>query len=237
MMLRAEPGVPAAATTSPSATAPPGAAGVPASVLYRQECAACHGDDGRGTSRGPSLAGVGEAAVDFQLSTGRMPKKDASAKLPPYSPVLPPADIRSLDQYVTALVASGGPGIPAVDPVSGDVAHGEQLFDENCAACHGWAGAGGIMFDRPVPKITEATPTKVGEAVRSGPAEMPLFGPRQISTAELNDLDAYIQSLKHPADQGGDPISHLGPVAEGMVGWLIAMVGLLLVIRWIGERG
>lgn len=222
--------------TSPT-TAPPGAGGVPAQVLYRQDCAACHGDSGRGTRRGPSLAGVGQAAVDFMLSTGRMPKRDAPSKLPPYTPVLPAADIRSLDQYVTSLVAAGGPAIPSVDPAQGDVAHGQEIYNEECAACHGWAGAGGILFNRAVPKITEATPTQVGEALRVGPLQMPKFGPGQISASEVNDIDAYITSLKHPSDQGGDPISHLGPVAEGAVAWLIAMVGLILVIRWIGERG
>ena len=40
---------------------------------------------------------------------------------------------------------------------------------------------------------------------------------------------------------GGDRLALLGDVfaavAEGAVAWLIAMVGLLLVIRWIGQRG
>lgn len=237
--------VPSGASASPSASttpgttppAPPGAGGVPADVLYRQDCAACHGDDGRGTTRGPSLSGVGEAAVDFMLSTGRMPKRDAPSKQPPYTPIIPEADIRALDQYVTSLVAAGGPAIPSVDPALGDPAHGQELFNENCAACHGWAGAGGMMFDRPVPKITEATPTQLGEALRVGPVVMPVFGPKQITPAEVNDIAAYVQSLKHPYDDGGNAISHLGPVAEGAVAWLIAMAGLIFVIRWIGERG
>lgn len=225
--------------TSPPAgpPAPAGAGGVPADILYRQDCAACHGDHGKGTSRGPDLTGVGEAAVDFMLSTGRMPKRDAPAKLPPYTSTLPQADIQALDQYVTKLVAAGGPAIPSVDPASGDPAHGQELFNEDCAACHGWGGAGGILFSRPVPKITEATPTQVGEALRVGPMAMPVFGPHQISRSQLNDIDAYIQSLKHPYDAGGNPISHLGPVAEGAIVWLIALVGLIFVIRWIGERG
>lgn len=216
---------------------PTGAGGVPASTLFQQDCAACHGENGRGTTRGPSLAGVGEAAVDFELSTGRMPKRDASATLPPYRAILPAADIEALDQYVTAMVASGGPGIPAVDPAAGDESKGEALFMENCAACHGAGGAGGVLFDRPVPKITGATPTQTGEALRVGPAEMPVFGPHQISPAEVNDIAAYIKSMQHPYDKGGNPISHLGPVAEGAVIWLVGIVGLIFVTRWIGKRG
>lgn len=214
-----------------------GTGGRTAAVIYQQDCAACHGANGLGTPRAPSLEGVGEAAVDFELTTGRMPKKDSPSKTPPYSPILPEADIKALDAYVTALVAHGGPGIPTVNPTAGVAAHGEEIFSEDCAACHGWGGSGGILFDRPVPQITEATPTQLGEAVRIGPVAMPKFGPKEINSKELNDLASYLQDLKHPYDRGGDPISHLGPFAEGAVVWLIAMVGVLFVTRWIGKRG
>lgn len=221
-------------TTTPP---PPGAGGVPAKVIYEQDCAACHGEDGKGTNRGPDLTGAGEAYVDFMLSTGRMPKRGAASRQPPYRPTIPEADIKALDQYVTNLVAKGGPAIPTVDPTAGDAGHGHILFDEDCAACHNWGGTGGILYTRPVPSITSATPTQVGEAVRVGPSAMPVFGSHQISQSQLNDIDAYIETTKHPSDQGGDAISHLGPAAEGAVIWLVAMAGLLLLIRWIGERG
>src|SRR3954466_9345642 len=35
-------------------------------------CASCHGLNGEGGKRAPSLIGVGAAAVDFQMGTGRM---------------------------------------------------------------------------------------------------------------------------------------------------------------------
>lgn len=226
-----------AAAAGPTPAAPPGAGGTPASVLYAEDCASCHGSDGRGTDRGPDLAGVGEADVDFQLTTGRMPKKDATGRPSPYKAILPAADIRSLDQYVTALVAKGGPAIPAVDAQHGAVSKGKELFIENCAACHGFEGAGGILFDRPIPQVFEATPTQVAEAIRVGPAQMPVFGPHQLPADEVNDIAAYVQSMKHPYDKGGDGLSHLGPVAEGAVTWLIVMVALIFTTRWIGKRG
>lgn len=231
----ASPGVP----VNPAAAAANivGANGVTAKVLWQQDCAACHGMDGRGTNRAPSLAGVGEAAVDFMLTTGRMPKKDSPSRMEPFSPILPEADIKALDRYVTALVAHGGPGIPTVNPKLGDTAKGHELFDEECAACHDWSGSGGILFNRPVPALTEATPTQLGEALRIGPAAMPKFGPKELDASQVNAIDAYVQNMKHPYDNGGDPISHLGPFAEGAVAWLIAAVGVLFVARWIGKRG
>src|SRR5690606_37446729 len=41
--------------------------------LFTANCATCHGLDLQGTKEGPSLVGVGELSVEFQLATGRMP--------------------------------------------------------------------------------------------------------------------------------------------------------------------
>jgi len=41
--------------------------------LFQANCATCHGLDLQGTQAAPSLYGVGELAVEFQVSTGRMP--------------------------------------------------------------------------------------------------------------------------------------------------------------------
>ena len=42
-------------------------------ALYEANCSTCHGLQGEGTANGPSLQNAGPAAVDFMLSTGRMP--------------------------------------------------------------------------------------------------------------------------------------------------------------------
>ncbi|MCZ9340541.1 cytochrome c, partial [Streptomyces sp. TRM76130] len=47
--------------------------------LYAVGCATCHGTGGQGTTDGPSLVGVGAAAVDFQVGTGRMPAQQPGA--------------------------------------------------------------------------------------------------------------------------------------------------------------
>ncbi|WP_220085874.1 c-type cytochrome, partial [Burkholderia multivorans] len=41
--------------------------------LFAANCATCHGLNAEGTKAGPGLIGVGAAAVDFQVGTGRMP--------------------------------------------------------------------------------------------------------------------------------------------------------------------
>ena len=50
-------------------------------LLYINSCSACHGMNVEGTSNGPSLIGVGSAAVDFQVSTGRMPAQQPGVQI------------------------------------------------------------------------------------------------------------------------------------------------------------
>src|SRR5262249_55755224 len=51
-------------------------------AISANPCSSCHGLDAQGSAAGPSLVGVGSAAVDFQMSTGRMPGKDFDAEMP-----------------------------------------------------------------------------------------------------------------------------------------------------------
>ncbi|HLK00799.1 MAG TPA: c-type cytochrome, partial [Streptosporangiaceae bacterium] len=114
--------------------------------LYVSNCSACHGLHGEGIpGQGPSLTGAGAAALDFQLSTGRMPLKEPDAQ-PPRKPALPAAEQAAILNYAVTTFASGGPAIPdgqQVDTTGADTALGQQLFSGNCSQCHGFGGSGG----------------------------------------------------------------------------------------------
>src|SRR5918997_2905864 len=61
--------------------------------LYNNSCVTCHGSNLQGVQdRGPSLIGVGDAAVYFQVSTGRMPlaRQEAQAQRKPPLPDFDP---------------------------------------------------------------------------------------------------------------------------------------------------
>lgn len=234
-------------TNAPMTTSPtPGARGpngtINAAWIYQDHCSACHGLTARGTERGPSLVGVGEAAVDFELVTGRMPKREYMHRPEPYHATLSILEIKALDRYVTALAAHGGPPIPKVNLSAGSIATGGQIYRDSCAGCHDWSGRGGELVSREIPPITESTPIQVGEAVRVGPDQMPPFGRQAISRKELNDVIAYVEYMRHPNDRGGGyghggtALGHLGPVAEGAVTWLVGGVLIAGAIRWLGKR-
>ena len=122
-------------------------------ALFRVTCASCHGLNGEGqttgTIQGPPLAGVGAAAVDFQVSTGRMPMARPEAQAPAKKNLYTEEEIAALAAYVATLAP--GPAIPTpeeYDPVNvseEDLARGGDLFRTNCSACHNFEGAGGAL--------------------------------------------------------------------------------------------
>jgi len=203
-------------------------------ALYARSCLICHGADLRGVrGRGPSLIGTGAAAVDFYVSTGRMPLSDPTAEPERADPEYPRRDIDALVTYVGSF---GGPPIPRVDAAAGDVARGKASFTENCAGCHQVMGRGGIVVGAQVPAIGDVRAVQIGEAVRTGPYLMPVFDERRLPAAEVNDIAAYARFTANPDDRGGWGIGNLGPVPEGLVTWLLAAVALLGIVRLLGER-
>src|SRR5260370_31898494 len=79
--------------------------------IFQQTCATCHGLEAQGTAAAPSLIGVGAAAVDFQVSTGRMPATEPGPENDRKPPQLTPAQTRPVADYIQSL--AGGPPIPS----------------------------------------------------------------------------------------------------------------------------
>lgn len=224
--------------------------------IFLSDCAVCHGSDGKGTDRGPSLVGVGRASLDYELSTGRMPlagvARDAAQPGTPlepqpnvagadpdlvphrHKPAYDQPTIAALVSYTSALTGGGGPDIPRI--TGGNLAEGGDLFRLQCAACHAWAGDGGALLHREAPALHASTPTQIAEVIRVGPGQMPAFGQAALTDDQVASVVAYVRYLDDPRDRGGNPLWHLGPVTEGAVA-LAALAGLLLFTRWIGERG
>ena len=209
--------------------------------LYETGCASCHGPDGRGVNapdgsvRGPTLENAGEASAYYYLSTGRMPLANSEEQPQRKEPAYDDDEIAALVAYVGTL--GDGPAVPDVDTADADLAAGGEVYRANCQACHSASGSGGALsYGRAAPRLSDATPTEVGAAVRVGPGQMPVFGPETISDEELDDLAAYVAYLRSPEDPGGLPIGRTGPIPEGFVAWLIGMVALLALVAWIGTR-
>lgn len=208
--------------------------------LFLTGCSSCHGEDGRGVAlegeeRGPSLRGVGAAAAYYQLSTGRMPLAGTGVQARRKRPAYDGGEIADLVAYVASL--GPGPRLPDLEGAEGDLAGGGVIFRGNCAPCHSASGAGGALsYGRAAPSLAHAEPLEVAAAIRSGPGQMPVFGPNVLSDAEVAGVAEYVQYLRDPDDRGGLPIGRLGPVPEGFVAWFFGVCAFIGCLWWIGAR-
>lgn len=200
--------------------------------LYEAACRSCHGPEGRGGDVGPPIADAGEAGADFQLRTGRMPLPNPQAQAERKRPAFEDDEIDALVAYVGSL--GGGPPIPSVDPASGDVSLGNELFVDNCAPCHGSGGYGGAAGPGALaPSLMIAEPVEVAEAMVSGPGQMPVF---DFDDHERDSVLAFVERLQERESPGGEDIGGIGPVAEGYVTWVVGMVLVLGVVLFVGRR-
>jgi ubiquinol-cytochrome c reductase cytochrome c subunit len=202
--------------------------------LYATQCASCHGDDAAGVAtRGPAIADEGTAAVDFVLRTGRMPMADPEMQARRGPVQFNDDQIVSLVDYVGSL--GQGPAIPVVDASAGSVQRGGDLYRLNCAACHVASGAGAsIGGGRQAPSVMTATPTQIGEAIAIGPGAMPVFG--SFGPNDTDDVAAYIAWLQRADTASVSSFGGAGPVAEGLAAWLLGLLPLIGLARWIGTR-
>jgi ubiquinol-cytochrome c reductase cytochrome c subunit len=215
--------------------------------LFAVGCSSCHGlnaeggTNGEGHAAGPSLIGVGAAAVDFQVGTGRMPAAQPGAQVPQKPPAYSEEEIAALAAYVASLAP--GPAVPPSESydvskvTQEEIVRGGELFRTNCTACHNFAGRGGALpHGRYAPSLMDSSPRHMYQAMLTGPQQMPVFSDAVLLPEDKRAVIAYIVALQESEDPGGLPLGRLGPVSEGLWGWLAGIGLLVLVAVWIGAK-
>ena len=206
--------------------------------IFAKTCATCHGLVAQGTAVAPSLIGVGAAAVDFQVSTGRMPLREPVAEAPRKPPQLTRAQTRAVAEYIQSL--GGGPPIPPAAQVStsgANLALGQELFTANCTQCHNFVGAGGALtYGKYAPALTASTPTQIYEAMQTGPEAMPVFNDTTVTPDEKRDIIAYVTATRAQGNPGGFSLGRIGPVTEGLVSFLGLLFFMVLAGMWITAK-
>jgi ubiquinol-cytochrome c reductase cytochrome c subunit len=208
--------------------------------IYNNTCIACHGANLQGVKdRGPSLIGVGDAAVYFQTSTGRMPAARQEAQAERKPPKLTPEEIDAVGAYVQA--HGGGPQRPAEQGAAlrgGDSARGGELFRLNCASCHNFTGRGGALSSgKYAPNLDPSNEEQIYTAMLTGPESMPKFSDRQLSPNEKKDIVAYVKSVSNGNNNpGGNGLGGLGPASEGLIAFVVGIGALVGVTLWIGSK-
>jgi mono/diheme cytochrome c family protein len=120
-------------------------------TLYKENCAACHGDNGR-NGAAISLANPVYIAVAGEDNLRRTITKGIPGSLmPPFAKsaggMLTDQQVNVLahgivQQWGTPNVLAGQNPPPYQATLTGDVEHGQQAFTASCARCHGPAGEG-----------------------------------------------------------------------------------------------
>ncbi|MBK1786219.1 c-type cytochrome [Prauserella sp. ASG 168] len=207
--------------------------------IYNNTCISCHGANLEGVEdKGPNLIGVGDAAVYFQTSTGRMPmvRQEAQANRKPAK--LTPEEIDALGAYIQA--HGGGPERPSEtgQALRGeDPARGAELFRLNCASCHNFTGQGGALSaGKFAPHLAPANEDEIYTAMLTGPQNMPKFSDRQLTPEEKEDIIAYVKSVNEGNNPGGSSLGGFGPASEGVVAWVVGIGALIGATLWIGSR-
>ncbi len=205
--------------------------------LFQANCATCHGLDLQGTPNGPSLYGVGELAVEFQVSTGRMPLQMQGPQAPQKHPQFTEPQILAMAEYVQA--EAPGPTFPEDEIIDGegDVAHGAELFRVNCAMCHNVAAAGGALTEgKYAPPITSTSALHIYAAMVTGPQNMPVFGDMNLSDEDKRDIISALLYQQQSVQPGGFSLGSLGPVSEGLFAWIFGIGALVAVTVWITAK-
>ncbi|WP_193670437.1 cytochrome bc1 complex diheme cytochrome c subunit [Nocardioides salarius] len=219
--------------------------------LFLVGCSSCHGLNGEGVSTldgnnlGPSLVGVGAAAVDFQVGTGRMPMAQPGAQAPRKPVTYSEEETAQLAAYVASL--GPGPAIPdesdySIEGLDDDakeaaVVRGGQIFLTNCTACHNFEGSGGAMPRGGYAPALDGVESKyIYEALLTGPQNMPSFSNGNLAPEEKRDVIAYLKSLEEQPGYGGFGMGGLGPVTDGVFAWLVGIGGLVAFAIWIAAH-
>ena len=224
--------------------------------LYETSCISCHGASLEGVKdRGPSLVGVGDAAVYFQVHSGRMPATINSSQIVRKPAKFDAKQIDAMGAYIQSI--GGGPSIVweynpdgsikrdennnrviAQESLRGkNLGAGAELFRLNCASCHNFTGRGGALSGgKFAPPLDPANEQEIYAAMLTGPQNMPKFSDRALSPEEKKNIIGFIKNAGETQSPGGSAIGGFGPAAEGMVMWFTGMIAVVGAAMWVGSR-
>lgn len=207
--------------------------------IFLKGCSSCHGLNAEGSDIAPSLIGVGAASVDFQVGTGRMPMADMSVQAMRKKPVYNAEQTAALAAYVASLAP--GPSIPTDSQLNyerdGNLAEGGELFRTNCAMCHNFAAQGGALTQgKYAPTLMGVEAKHIYEAMVTGPQSMPVFADKTITPEEKLSIIKYIKTVEQEKQQGGISLGRVGPVTEGLFGWIAGLGILIGIAVWLASK-
>ncbi|MFC4335645.1 cytochrome bc1 complex diheme cytochrome c subunit [Salininema proteolyticum] len=209
--------------------------------LYDSSCISCHGANAEGIEgRGPSLIGIGEGSVEFQVNTGRMPMANQSAQAPAKDPMFNEEEAAQIAAYID-YIGGGSKTAEDLDSMveNADIAAGNELYRVNCSSCHGYAGGGGALSSGAhAPDLSTVSGEEIYQAMLTGPQNMPVFADNELTPEQKAEIIAYVQYIvQDDKDPGGAfNLGRFGPSTEGLAVFLVGITSLMIATLWIAGK-
>jgi len=102
---------------------------------------------------------------------------------------------QSTSSTTTTTTTSSSAPMAAAGGSQGDAAHGKQLFDANCATCHGAGGVGGGVGPTLKNEKSRKNYAQTVAWIKNPQPPMPKLYPSTLSEKDVEDAAAYVQSL------------------------------------------
>lgn len=166
--------------------------------IYREECVRCHGEQGQGGNQGeyPRLAGMPAPYLGLQLASFLTGKRANKPMLPIFeSGRLGTEQIAAVSGYLSELPVPTLGDLAVSEKVDGDLELGRELYEKDCALCHGFDGRGKEESENPpvvqqYPRYLAKQLDDFREARRWHEYAEPMF-----IEPEIEDLDALLTHM------------------------------------------
>jgi cytochrome c oxidase cbb3-type subunit 3 len=178
----------------------------PGAQRFMEYCAGCHGADGRGGDKAPSLVAPSITAKRSDSELFRIVHDGTRGGMPPFAQI-GEANISAVLQYVRRLSGNvAETGTPAEPAVTGDIDAGRALYfgKAQCANCHLMHGKGGFIANnltnygrtRGAEEILQAITSPDNLLVSSSQVAIVTTNNGQKITGVLRNEDAFTVALQ-----------------------------------------
>jgi cytochrome c oxidase cbb3-type subunit 3 len=213
-----------------SAVAPPSEV-VDFNMLYRQNCAGCHGVDGKGGAgmalANPVLLAMADDTVIRRIASNGVPGTPMSAFAQSAGGMLTDKQIDALVSGIRSWAKPNAIGDQTPPPytalASGDPQRGTDAYRTYCSSCHGAGGRGGskassivdgsylaLVSDQHLRTIVITGRPELGAPDWRGDVEG-----RPMSAQDISDVVAWLSSQRPKFPGQPYPISSMNPAQGG----------------------
>jgi ubiquinol-cytochrome c reductase cytochrome c subunit len=168
-----------------------------------------------------------------------MPMQDMSQQAMRKTPLYNEEEVAALAAYVASLAP--GPASLTNEEITwerdGNTADGGELFRNNCAMCHNFAGQGGALSQgKYAPTLMGVEPKHIYEALITGPQSMPVFSDKVVTPEEKLSIIKWIKAAESEPNLGGAALGRVGPVTEGLLIWTLGLGLLIGIAVWLTAK-